>query len=276
MIGKAKSNRSLSATINYNLKKDSVMFYTNKLEGENIDDYRSQMADLQKCYRGSGKSLTIHAQLSPAIGDGKKLTIKEWKKMAEFFLEKLNLDKHQAIGFIHSDKGHQHAHFIINRINDKDFSLYNDSYIGKKTSKAADEIAVTMGLIRAREIEAIKNQRGKIVELPIMKKPIGSKQLFKAALEEIVKQGHRDIKKYFKAIEDAGYEVRLHRDKVTVALRGYGIAKDGTYMDASAIDKKFTIRNLFFDSNMLQRSEEKINAQVQRDEQQERLTRLRR
>lgn len=81
MIGKAKSNRSLYATINYNIKKGSGIFYTNKLEGEELKEYRYQMADLQRCYSGTGKSLTIHAQLSPSIEDGKSyqwMIGKEW------------------------------------------------------------------------------------------------------------------------------------------------------------------------------------------------------
>ena len=92
MIGKAKSNRSLYATINYNIKKGSGIFYTNKLEGEELKEYRYQMADLQRCYSGTGKSLTIHAQLSPSIEDGKKLSMDDWKRMAKLFLEKMDLE----------------------------------------------------------------------------------------------------------------------------------------------------------------------------------------
>lgn len=69
----AKSNVSLSKTVAYNRKQGSNFFYWRNMDGENIWDYRAQMADLQKCYRGGGKSLTLHVQLSPSIEDGKVL-----------------------------------------------------------------------------------------------------------------------------------------------------------------------------------------------------------
>ena len=85
------------------------------------------------------------------------------------------------------------------------------------------------------------------------------------------------ITEYLKAIESAGYEVRLHRDKITGSLRGYGLTKDGTYMDASAIDKKFTIKNLSFVGHALQYAEEtkkeKLTELVQHNEKHTRLRR---
>jgi len=74
MVGLAKSNLSLSKTVAYNQKPGSDFFYSKNMDGEDIWDYRAQMADLQKCYRGGGKSLTLHVQLSPSIEDGKVLT----------------------------------------------------------------------------------------------------------------------------------------------------------------------------------------------------------
>lgn len=73
MVGKAKSNISLAATVRYNMKKGSSFFYSNKLEGDEISSFKWQMTDLQKCYDGPGKSLIVHAQLSPEPEDGKRL-----------------------------------------------------------------------------------------------------------------------------------------------------------------------------------------------------------
>lgn len=174
----------------------------------------------------------------------------DWKRMAKLFLEKMDLKENQAIAFIHTDKEHPHAHFIINRVNENDFGLYNDSFIGKKTSRIADEIAQTMGLARARQIGQQNKEREKLANqigaLPTPEKLVGSKQIFKAFLEEISNQDHTDISSYFKAIESAGYALRLYKNKDTGELRGYRISKNGTFMDASAIDKKFTIKNLSF------------------------------
>ncbi len=86
MIGKAKSNKSLQATIAYNEKEEATLIFTNKLVGISLADFRMQMEDLQKCYRGYGKQLTIHAILSPAIEDGNRLNTSQWKIMADKYL----------------------------------------------------------------------------------------------------------------------------------------------------------------------------------------------
>src|ERR1017187_10118204 len=99
MIGKAKSNKSLQATISYNEKEKATLIYTNKLAGTSLADFRMQMEDLQKCYRGYGKQLTIHAILSPAIGDGKRLNTSEWKTIADKYLTNMNMQGLQTIGF---------------------------------------------------------------------------------------------------------------------------------------------------------------------------------
>jgi hypothetical protein len=153
VIGKAKSNKSLAATIDYNLKEKAELFFKNKLTGSTIEEYRMQMQDLQKCYNGYAKQLTIHTILSPHITQGSLLVKKEWKQIACDYFEQMNLEEHQAIGFIHSDKEHRHLHLVINKVNERTLKQYNDSFIGKRTQKAADKIAEKMGLIRAMEIK---------------------------------------------------------------------------------------------------------------------------
>ena len=86
MIGKAKSNKSLQATIAYNEKEKATLIYTNNLVGISLADYRMQMEDLQKCYRGYARQLTIHAILSPSIEDGKRLHPSQWKIMADKYI----------------------------------------------------------------------------------------------------------------------------------------------------------------------------------------------
>ena len=252
MIGKAKSNKSLSDTIQYNLKEKATLVYTNKLEGENINDFLQEMQDLQKCYRGYAKGLTIHAILSPSIEDGKKLTTVDWNKIADSYLKKMNLMNHQAVGFIHADKEHRHLHLVINKINERNFTLYHDGFIGKKSQKVADNIAKEMNLTRAREIqqERLKTrQRTKAKEQSILPKvsaeePIGTKQQFAEALQRIIQNGYKNIQGYFKAIEQEGFTVHQYTNKATGELRGYGIEKNGTKMHASTIGKQFTLKAL--------------------------------
>jgi hypothetical protein len=256
MIGKAKSNKSLQATITYNEREKATLVYTNKLVGMSLDDYRVQMEDLQKCYTGYGKQLTIHAILSPAIEDGQILSSEQWQKMADAYLAKMNMQDLQAMGFLHADKEHRHLHLVINKVKEVGFKLVHDGYIGKKSQKIADQIAVEMKLVRAMVIkqnridEALRIKEAVKLGLPVTtEEPVGVKQQFKAVLEGLIKNSYHSVADYFKTLENSGFKVHSYRNKETGELRGYGIERDGTKMDASDVGKKFTLKalNIFDD-----------------------------
>jgi Relaxase/Mobilisation nuclease domain len=252
MIGKAKSNKSLSATIEYNLKEAAALIYQNKMEGNKIADFRLQMEDLQKCYKGYGRQLTLHAILSPAIEDGKKLSKKQWQEIADSYLKKMQLQQQQAIGFLHTDKGHKHLHLVINKVGEQDFKLYHDTFIGKKSQMAADTIALEMQLVRARQVmqknklekTRLKDAKSTGVQPTEENKSIGTKQLFKTILENISKNKFANPTAFFNALKKVGFKVYEYPDKETGGLRGYGIEKHGTKMDASSIGKQFTLKAL--------------------------------
>ncbi len=251
MIGKAKSNISLNRTIVYNLKENSRLIFTNKLAGDNLADYRMQMADLQKCFDGRAKMLTLHAKLSPSIEDGNTLTIAQWKSIASKYLKKLELENHQALGFLHSDRDHKHMHIVINKIREDNLKICHDHNIGKKSQIAADQIAREMGLQRAfivmqeRIEQKFKKEQLKAVEtLDTTKKTIGAKQEFKTALQVILKNKYNNIDEFFDAIELNGFKVHRYFNKTTGELRGYGIEKNAAKLDASTIGKEFTLKSL--------------------------------
>jgi len=88
MIGKAKTNHSLDATILYNEKDKSQFIFSNQLIGNDIDMLKGQMKFRQECYQGRGKALTIHAQLSPSQEDGEKFSLTDWKLLGLKYLKK--------------------------------------------------------------------------------------------------------------------------------------------------------------------------------------------
>ncbi|OJU22590.1 MAG: hypothetical protein BGN92_08570 [Sphingobacteriales bacterium 41-5] len=275
MIGKAKSNKSLVATINYNLKEGAELIFTNQLNGEDIKDYQLEMQLLQKCYSGKARQLTLHVILSPHITEGKNLSQEQWQRIANKYLNEMDLKEHQAIGFLHCDKEHRHLHLVINKVRDSKLKLYHDGFIGKRTQKAADCIAIEMNLIRAMEIrnqniqnkKKQKNSTELIIPFlnpnqhEILQPPLGSKQLFKQQLKEILaKTNVKSIEGYFDEVQKAGFKVLLYHNKETKELRGYGIEKNNTKMDASTIGKQFTITNLemLFEIKKQQKLKEKI------------------
>ena len=278
MIGKAKSNKSLAATIEYNLKEQAELCFTNKLTGNTMEEYQMQMQDLQKCYSGYAKQLTIHAILSPHISEGKNLSVQQWRQIADEYLEQMDLKEHQAVGFIHCDKEHRHLHLVINKVDEQTLKQYKDSFIGKRSQKAADRIAEKMGLIRAMEIKK-KNLQTRQQQAKDIKdeekaiKPLGAKQLFKQELQAIlVNKDIKSVNDYFKEIERAGFKLHQYHNKETQELRGYGIEKNRTKLDASAIGKEFTLKNVLplFENNkrnMEKRKSQKLklNISVQED-----------
>lgn len=250
MIGKAKSNRSLSATISYNLKEGASFIYQNKLDGIDVKDHWLQMEDLQKCYQGRSGQLTIHAVLSPGIEDGLKLSQEKWSEMARKYLLKMDLTDHQTIGFLHEDREHRHLHLIINKVNSGSLKLYHDSYIGKKTQKAADQIASEMNLVRAREIMFQRRLRAINEEdlgTPLQPKvPAGNgiKLKMKLILEDVIKTKYADAEAFFLALEKRNLVIHRYKNSQTKELRGYGIELGGCILDASAIGRKYSLRAL--------------------------------
>lgn len=266
MIGKAKSNKSLVATINYNLKERAELVFSNQLVGEDINDYRLQMLTMQKCYTGTAKQLTLHVILSPHIGEGKNLTQEQWQTIANKYLEEMNLKDHQAIGFIHSDKEHRHLHLVINKVRSFNQKLYHDGFIGKRTQHAADRIAKDMKLIRAKEIMQQNNKKRNIqkqlsgdylnneITQPIITESLGSKQLFKKELLGILNlKKIKSVEDYFRAMKEASFKLLLYHNKETGELRGYGVEKNNTKMDASVISKQLTLTklNAYFEEQKL-------------------------
>ena len=167
----------------------------------------------------------------------------------------MDLKEHQAIGFIHSDKEHRHLHLVINRVNNHTLKLYNDSFISKRTQKVADEIAREMGLIRAMAIkwENIRKRiQGEFDNDESETKPVGSRQLFRKELRNILANKNvKTVDDYFNEIREAGFKVLQYHNKETKELRGYGIERNKTKLDASRIGREFTLKNILpiFESN---------------------------
>ncbi len=67
----------------------------------------------------------------------------------------MELKNRQAIAFVHRDKAHTHVHVYVNRIG-FDGKAYNDSFIGKRSQLAADNVAKELGLTRVREVQQEK------------------------------------------------------------------------------------------------------------------------
>ncbi|CAM4082136.1 relaxase/mobilization nuclease domain-containing protein [Gillisia hiemivivida] len=158
MIGKGNSIARTGASIDYgwNQEKDAEVVLKEYLAGDTpqeiTEEFKIIQSQNERCINN-----TLSFILSPTIEDGKDLSVKDLEELSKKFLKEMNLQNNQSIGFVHRDKEHTHVHINTNRIG-FDGKAYNDSFIGKRSQLAADNVAKELGLTRVREVQQQKLQ----------------------------------------------------------------------------------------------------------------------
>ncbi|WP_026837149.1 relaxase/mobilization nuclease domain-containing protein [Gillisia sp. JM1] len=158
MIGKGHSIARTGASIDYgwNQEKDAEVVLKEYLAGDTpqeiTEEFKIIQSQNERCINN-----TLSFILSPTIEDGKDLSVKDLEELSKKFLKEMNLQNNQSIGFVHRDKEHTHVHIYTNRIG-FDGKAYNDSFIGKRSQLAADNVAKELGLTRVREVQQEKLQ----------------------------------------------------------------------------------------------------------------------
>ena len=158
MIGKGHSIARTGASLDYgwNQEKDAEVVLKEYLAGDTSQEITEEFKIIQsqneRCINN-----TLSFILSPTIEDGKDLSVKDLEEISKKFLKEMNLQNNQSIGFVHRDKEHTHVHIYTNRIG-FDGKAYNDSFIGKRSQLAADNVAKDLGLTRVREVQQEKLQ----------------------------------------------------------------------------------------------------------------------
>lgn len=140
MIGKAASIAHGAEAMDYALEKENAeVIDKHYVVGDTSKEIKQEFKITQDLnQRAKNKDISI--VLSPEPADGKTLTNKDYRAIADDYLKKMNLQDHQSLVVKHTDKAHTHLHIYVNRI-DNNGKAYNDSYISKKTQNIADEIA---------------------------------------------------------------------------------------------------------------------------------------
>lgn len=161
MIGKGHAISSTKASIAYgwNQEKDAEVVLKEYLAGDTPGEIAEEFKIIQSQNQGCTNN-TLSFVISPAIEDGKALTPEDLGEISRRFLEKMHLQQHQAIAFVHRDKEHIHVHLYVNRISFTG-EVYKDNFIGKRSQKAADQVAKDLRLRRVREVEYEKLQEFK-------------------------------------------------------------------------------------------------------------------
>lgn len=156
MIGKGKaiSHTKISIEYGWDKEKDAEIVFKQNLAGETPLEITKEFKVIQsmneKCERN-----TFSFIVSPTVEDGQKLDIDGLTKITDEFIKDLKLENHQAIAFVHNDKEHKHIHLYVNRI-DFNGKAFNDSFIGKKSQKAAERVALKLKLQTVKQVRELK------------------------------------------------------------------------------------------------------------------------
>lgn len=156
MIGKGKSIAHTRASISYgwNQEKDAEIVHSQHLAGNNPQQITKEFELIQEQNTRCQKN-TLSFVLSPTPEDGKNLTKEKLNELTQRFIKEMQLKEQQAIAFVHRDKEHTHVHLYVNRIG-FDGKAYNDSFIGKRSQLAAENVAKQMELTTVKEVQLEK------------------------------------------------------------------------------------------------------------------------
>lgn len=238
MIAKGKSISHLSASITYALGREEAIILDKNIASETPHQVAKEFKlfqDLnQRCERNN-----LSFVLSPTIQDGQKLSLEQLEIINKSFLEKMKLESHQYIAFVHQNTEHKHIHLYVNRINYQG-KAYNDNFISNRSAHVAESIANDMGLQTAREVQQGRQQKRQI-DYPQMKH---IKELAKATLRE---QGVNSVDKFVTSFNQAGAEngfrTEAYNNK-SGAFQGLRFYAGETKFKASEIDRALSKQNI--------------------------------
>jgi len=238
MIGKGKSISHLSASIQYALRSEQAVVLDKnivaELPHEVAKEFKFFQQFNQRCERNS-----LSFVISPTIEDGRKLSDEQLENINKSFLEKMKLDNHQYIAFVHKNTQHKHIHLYVNRI-DYNGKAYDDKFISNRSAHVAESIAKDMGLATAREIQQLR-QKERQVKHPEMEH---IKELAKATLAQ---REARSISKFVSLFNEvgaqAGFLAEAYHNK-NGTFQGLRFYAGEHKFKASQIDRSLSKQNL--------------------------------
>lgn len=238
MIAKGKSISHLSASIHYALRREEAVILDKNIISETphqvAKEFKLFQQLNQRCERNSFSFV-----LSPTISDGKKLSLEELETINKSFLEKMGLQDHQYIAFVHKNTAHKHIHLYVNRI-DYSGKAYDDQFISNRSAHVAELIAIDMGLQTAREVQQGR-QREMEFQHPEMEK---IKELAEASLRE---RGVNSVANFVSFFNQAGLETGLRAEAYNNkqgAFQGLRFYAGELKFKASEIDRSLSKQNL--------------------------------
>ncbi|MGW1454513.1 relaxase/mobilization nuclease domain-containing protein [Salegentibacter agarivorans] len=228
MIGKghAISGTKVSISYGWNQEKEAEVVLREHVAGDTpaeiAEEFRIIQSQNERCINN-----TLSFIVSPTIEDGQELSKKDLEEIARKFLKEMNLQNNQSIGFVHRDKAHTHVHIYTNRIG-FDGKAYNDSFIGKRSQIAADNVAKELGLTRVREV-----QNEKLYELKHLRQQI------KNIHDRVLQSRPKSLDEYISKMKAQKVDVIPTINKAN-QLQGFRVKYKGFNLKASEVDRSMS------------------------------------
>ena len=229
MIGKGKSIAHTKASIAYgwNQDKDAEIVFSQHIAGDTTAHITEEFKLIQEQNVRCQKN-TLSFILSPTQEDGRKLSKEELGEITQKFIQEMKLNDHQAVAFVHRDKAHTHVHLYVNRIG-FDGKAYNDSFIGKRSQLAAENVAKEMGLTTVKEVQQAKN---------LNLQPI--RQEIRSIHEKVMyNQNPKNLDAYIKSMKAENVNVIPTINKAN-KLQGFRVEYKGYNLKASEVHRSMS------------------------------------
>lgn len=229
MIGKGKSVGNTGANIDYGLdkEKDAEIVFSQHLAGDNAqqitDEFRLIQEQNTRCQKN-----TLSFIISPTREDGTHLTKERLGELTQNFVKQMQLKENQAVAFVHRDKTHTHVHLYVNRIG-FDGKAYNDSFIGKRSQLAAENVAKDMGLTTVKEVQIEK-------ELDTLRIRLEIKKIHQKVMEN---ERPKTLDNYMKVMKSQNVEVIPSINKAN-KLQGFRFEYKGQNFKASEVHRSMS------------------------------------
>ncbi|SMC39876.1 relaxase/mobilization nuclease domain-containing protein [Cellulophaga tyrosinoxydans] len=229
MIGKGKSIAHTKASIAYgwNQEKDAEVVFRQHLAGDTTEQITDEFKLIQEQNVRCQKN-TLSFILSPIQEEGKQLSKAQLGELTQKFIKEMNLKNRQAIAFVHRDKAHTHVHLYVNRIG-FDGKAYNDSFIGKRSQLAAENVAKEMGLTTVKEVQLEKN-----INLQPIRQEI--KNRHQSVMDN---QRPKNLEDYIKAMKAENVKVIPSINKAS-KLQGFRYEYQGHNLKASEVHRSMS------------------------------------
>ncbi len=160
MIGKVKIGKSFAGICRYVLQEDKQAQVLDA-EGVRTDSaaHMAQDFEFQQSQRPGLGNAVLHVALAlpaeDAAGRSREEVAELLRQVGRAYMEKMAQENEQWANTQwsltgHFDKGHPHAHLVVNRV-DNDGKTIPDNFIGQESRRVCKEIEVEMGLTVAEQ-----------------------------------------------------------------------------------------------------------------------------